>query len=363
MESKRNNLSNCLKQLLNIYFPLFFKRPGLIYALIRGYFKTIVLHKPVLKSIEFSITTLCNSNCKMCFAHYYRNSNKNELDVEEVRKVWLQAKRLGAIGSYLLGGEPTMRKDLFDILEALEAKRYLVGVVTNSLVLTEGFIKKLKDSGVTFLSFSLDSIDEQENDRLRGCPGHYRKVISAISVAKRYGFRTDISYLLSHSTLPRVEEFIAFALKLGVDYIAPSVMVPVGRWKDNDAEILTPDDWININRLIQKYPCLKFDFLNNFSLRQSCPGGIEKVAIGPYGDIMPCNVNPVSFGNIREELLETIWKRIHRFKYFALGRNYSNCVVAADREYQEEVLRHISETECQPVLFSDHPKDMSHYFV
>ena len=173
-------------------------RPALIYKITKGYFNTIVLHKPVLKSIEFSITAQCNSNCEMCFARFYRNAGKRELSVEEVRDVWSQAKKLGAIGSYLLGGEPMMRNDIFEILEVLEAKKYFVGIVTNSLVLTDGFIKKLKYSGVVFLSFSLDSINEKENDRLRGCPGHYRKVISAISLAKKYKFRIDISCLLSN---------------------------------------------------------------------------------------------------------------------------------------------------------------------
>ena len=360
-EFSSGHLLNSMKRSLRVYSPLFFKRPALIYKIIEGYFKTIVLHKPVLKSIEFSITTLCNSNCEMCFAHYYKNPQKKELSVEDVKRIWMQAKKLGAIGSYLLGGEPTMRKDIFDILEVLEAKKYLVGIVTNSLLLTEEFIKKLRDSGVTFLSFSLDSMDEVENDRLRGHPGHYKKVISSIAIARKYKFRTDISCLLSHSTLPHIEKFITFALKLGVDCIAPSVMIPAGKWKENQPEILNDADWSRINGLIRKYPCLKFDFLQNFSLKQMCPGGIGKIAIGPYGDIMTCNVNPISFGNVREEPLEEIWRRMHRFKFFALERNYCNCVVAADKEYHEDVLKPLSEIQRQPVFFLDHPNNLERF--
>jgi len=345
-----------------IYLPLLGMRPGLIYKIARGYFNTIVLHKPVLKSIEFSITAQCNSNCEMCFARFYGDPKKRELSVEEVREVWLQAKRLGAIGSYLLGGEPMMRNDIFDILEVLETRKYFVGIVTNSLLLTDKSIKRLKKSGVTFLSFSLDSIDEKENDRLRGCPGHYKKVISAISLAKKYKFRTDISCLLSHSTLPNIEKFIAFALKLSVDYIAPSVMVPMGKWAGNDKEVLNQNDWIYINNLIKEYPCLKFDFLQNLSGSQMCPGGIEKLAIGPYGDVMTCNVNPISFGNVRKESLDTIWRKIQCFKFFKLRRNYKNCVVAADKEYQERILKPISKIQYQPIFYLDHPNNIKHYF-
>lgn len=363
MAYQQSGLRKSLKRMQEIYFPLLKERPGLIRKILNGYFNTLVLRKPVLKSIEFSITTKCNSRCKMCFAYNYRDSQKKELNAQEVRNVWLQAKKLGAIGSYLLGGEPTIREDLFEILEALETKKYLVGIVTNSLLLSEEFIKKLKRSGVTFLSFSLDSLNEEANDELRNCPGHYKKVISAIALAKAHKFRTDISCLLSHSTLPKIEEFIDFALRLGVDYIAPSVMVPVGNWANADSEMLTENDWIRINELIKKYHFLKFDFLQNFSLKQACPGGIEKLAIGPYGDVMICNVNPISFGNIREESLDTMWKRVHKFKFFKLGRNYKNCVVAADKEYQNEILKPISAIKQQPVFYLDHPSNINKYFT
>lgn len=356
------HFKNYVIRILKIYLPLLMRRNNILLRVFKGYVDTVIFNKPVLKSIEFSVTTKCNSNCENCFAEYYRSPLKKELSVEEIRGVWSQAKKLGAIGSYLLGGEPTMRSDLFDILEVLEAKKYLVGIVTNSLLLTDKLMFQLKKSGLTFLSLSLDSMYEEENDRLRHCPGHYRKVLSAIKLAKKYNFRMDISCLLSHSTLPKIEEFIDFALKLGIDYIAPSVMIPVGKWVNNDKEILDENDWLRINKLIRKYPCLKFDFLQNLSGRQMCSGGIGKIAIGPYGDVMPCNVNPISFGNVHNEPLEVIWKRIQHFKFFKLGRNYKNCVVAADREYQKEVLCTISEIRNQPVFYLDHPNALERYF-
>jgi len=290
------------------------------------------------------------------------DSSKSELSAKEIASVWQQAKKLGAIGSYLLGGEPTLREDLFEILEVLEAKTYLVGIVTNSLLLTDELAHKLKDAGVTFLSLSLDSMKEDENDAIRNYPGHYKKVMEAIKLSKKYGFRTDISYVLSHSSLQVFDEFIEFALKIGVDYVAPSVMLPVGKWADNEKEILDEGDWKRINSLIGRYPCLKFDFLQSFSGRQMCPGGIEKLGIGPYGDVMTCNVNPVSFGNVREESLEILWKRSHEFKFFRLGRNYKNCVVSGDYEYIQNILHPIGHIRKQPVFYEQYPDIFDKYF-
>src|SRR3989339_1150712 len=115
------------------------RRYKLIPKIVLGYAKTLLLGQSVLRTIELALLTECNSKCIMCYASKMKKEDDKYLSVEEYRNVWKQASRLGAFSVILSGGEPTLRKDLFDIISVMDPKNTIFALVTNSLNLNKSF--------------------------------------------------------------------------------------------------------------------------------------------------------------------------------------------------------------------------------
>jgi len=136
----------------------FFKgRPLTIYRTARGFFKTLVLKKRVLRSVELAVTYNCQLRCDKCFAlKWLEEEKKPFLTVEQIRNLWEQAYNLGAVHINLTGGEPLLRKDICDVVRACKPKGTVVSIVTNAIALTEEKARELKEAGLNTFQISLD---------------------------------------------------------------------------------------------------------------------------------------------------------------------------------------------------------------
>jgi MoaA/NifB/PqqE/SkfB family radical SAM enzyme len=305
----------------------------------------------VLRTVEFALLAECNSRCVMCYASRLKKEGATYLSVDEYKNIWRQASRLGAFSAILSGGEPTLRKDLIDIISVLDPSRSIIALVTNALALNEPYLKDLKKAGVNVIHFSLDSTDARENDQIRGAPGHFRQVLAMIEAAKKLDFEIYLSTVIAHNGLEKMERMVAFARekKIGIVF---SLACIAGNWADNEEMLLTEREWQDVQSYMRAHPIVRSDWTINFSGRQECPGGREKINVSCYGDVMGCGMNYVSFGNVRNEPLETILKRMRKFPDFR--RRSRNCLIGADREYIQKYIAPLSGLSV-PVQIDQHP--------
>ena len=166
----------------------FFKgRPFMMWRYFLGYFKTRVLKQRVLRSVELAVTYDCNLRCDKCFALKWLNEeNKRDyMTVDQIKKMWDEAYKLGAVHVNITGGEPLMRRDIVDVVKALKPKRTLVSIVTTGIFLTEEKARELKKAGLNTFQISLDSSIAVEHDKYRGYKGSYEKVFQAVEIARK----------------------------------------------------------------------------------------------------------------------------------------------------------------------------------
>lgn len=331
---------------------LLWKNRRTLPAVAEGYFRTLALGQTVLRTLELTVTPDCNVECEMCYATKIKDKSRQPLTPAEYGALWRQAKRLGAFSIIISGGEPTLRKDLFDILSQLEPGKSMIALVSNSTLLDRAYLERLWANGVTILHMSLNSVNPEVNDRQRDFQGHFNRVMELIGDAKAVGFEVCLSTVVSHGKLDEMRQITEFARDRGVG-IVYSLACPTGNWTGARDELLTPEEYAEVDAYMTANPHIRSDWTINFSMKRECPGGREKLCISPYGDVMGCGMNYISHGNVREEPLEAIWRRTLEWAPFR--QRSKTCLIAVNQEYLDEYLIPVTRFDRLPVPIENHP--------
>tara|TARA_Y100001935_G_scaffold244775_1_gene237587 strand:+ start:1370 stop:2359 length:990 start_codon:yes stop_codon:yes gene_type:complete len=122
--------------------------------------------------IRLSITDVCNFKCGYCLPNGYqinKSDNRKFLHLEEIKRLTKVFSRLGVQKIRLTGGEPTVRKDFFEIIRILKNETGIKKVV----ITTNGYnldkkAKMLIDSGLNGINISIDSLDRNTFKNITG---------------------------------------------------------------------------------------------------------------------------------------------------------------------------------------------------
>ena len=122
--------------------------------------------------IRLSITDVCNFKCGYCLPNGYQvdKSDKGKfLHLDEIKRLSKVFSNLGVQKIRITGGEPTVRKDFFDIVKTLknEAGIKKVVITTNGYHLDDK-AKMLVDSGLNGINISIDSLDRNTFKTITG---------------------------------------------------------------------------------------------------------------------------------------------------------------------------------------------------
>jgi len=113
--------------------------------------------------VDLPVTFSCNLKCNICYAP--------KRNIEDMPLESLKDKIKNFRGTYisLAGGEPTMRKDLFDIIRFTIKNRKIPVLVTNGLKLVDmEYVKKLEESGLRLVNFSFNGFSNKTYERING---------------------------------------------------------------------------------------------------------------------------------------------------------------------------------------------------
>lgn len=121
-------------------------------------------------SIAACITTKCNQNCPICIVKFenkcFNPNREYNASIEEIKK---GIKKYNSRQIFLLGGEPTTREDLFEIIKAIKDSGNLPAIYTNGQKLKDkNYVKKLKKAGLDRIVLQFDGFNKTANIKLRG---------------------------------------------------------------------------------------------------------------------------------------------------------------------------------------------------
>lgn len=195
------------------------KLPFLYFAKYNRNLLKIISPTPV--DVSLKVTERCNSRCITCNV-WREQSNKPELTIEELEKIFYQLKaaKIKTIGLY--GGEPLLRKDIGEVARKAKSimKESRILVITNGLLL-KNKAKELLDGGSDIVCISLDGVEEV-NDKIRGVPGDYQRAIEGIEELKRIDKKKRVKINIGTTLLPlnihQVPQLIDLAKELGISW-------------------------------------------------------------------------------------------------------------------------------------------------
>jgi len=196
----------------------------------------------------FSVTEECDLQCKYCFADSGKPL-KDELTTEEIYHLLDNIAEAGTQGISLGGGEPTLRKDLVDIVRYASRYKYMfVALNTHGQSLDKKYIHTLSRAGIRQIKVSIDGLQES-HDWNRG-QGTFDKCIQALKNCVDVGIPSVIWIAtVSQANFEEVPEMIKQAMDLGTD-IAMVEFLTLGRGKGQKDLILTREQTKEMQRYL-----------------------------------------------------------------------------------------------------------------
>ena len=142
--------------------------------------------------IRLSITDVCNFKCGYCLPNGYqkdKSDNRTFLSVEEVQRLAKGLSELGVSKIRLTGGEPTVRKDFFDIVKILKQNSGIKKtVITTNGYKLDQLAEQIIESGLDGINISIDSLDK---NKFRQITGHDRldEILRGIEKLQKLNFK------------------------------------------------------------------------------------------------------------------------------------------------------------------------------
>ena len=273
---------------------------------------------PVPKELISQIHLLddCNLSCKHCYVGNSRFKPRERPSTEELKR---RMKRMidfsNDIGfeehtMNISGGEPTLRKDLFDLISFINSEGVYPYLLTNGLKLSEEYTSKLVEVGCGGLQISLEGT-KTENDLLRG-NGSFDKAVRGIIIAKEMGLSVTVGVTISKENVERVHDLFE-ELDGSVNKFHVRELTQIGAGSllnsptsaDRKTFYKKVYDWEGETRIFIEDPPYCTIAPDLPGKRAGCAACICLFCVDVDGSVYPCRKAPVKIGHVDD--LEAAW--------------------------------------------------------
>jgi pyrroloquinoline quinone biosynthesis protein E len=268
------------------------------------------------------LTHRCPLQCPYCSNPTDLERAAGELTTAEWQDVMRQAGELGILQVHLSGGEPTVRKDLEEILEAAVKAGLYTNLITAGVTINRERLMKLAEIGLDHVQLSIQDIDSENADRISAYKGGLAKKIEVSQWTKEAGMALTINAPIHRQNIHNVPRMIEFAIECGagrieiahVQYYAWA-LVNRGSLMPTRESFMTAAKQVDEAR--EKYKGIIVidmvvpDYYAKFP--KPCMGGWAKqiLNVTPSGRVLPCHaaesITHLTFDNVKDRPLADIW--------------------------------------------------------
>jgi MoaA/NifB/PqqE/SkfB family radical SAM enzyme len=252
---------------------------------------------------DICLTNRCNLECTYCYAEAGRNRN-GDLTPGQWTDAIHALVRLGMRKATVAGGEPTLSKAFFPVLELLAETNVAIQLFTNGLLLKPAVIERLKEIPLNFVQISLDSVNPEYHNRYRG-PSH-ALAMRGIEALIEEGIPVVIGANIFHDTLDEVSALAELADSLGADLRCNPIEAR-GRGSQIEAEDTVANESLSnaIAKAVQEVSERRPHVFAEQEVRQAieaseriCPFSRGCIAVTASAEIRPCSQSDTFFQSV-----------------------------------------------------------------
>jgi MoaA/NifB/PqqE/SkfB family radical SAM enzyme len=289
----------------------------------RGFYRS-VQNKNLPNLLSFAVNDDCNAGCAHCsFYQGVADKKRKVVTTDQAIGIIKSAQELGTTVINFVGGEPLMRSDITEIIGAVDKDLSCTALFTNGWFLEER-AEALAMAGLDGVYVSIDSADGKTHDDIRKKPGLFNKAVAGIKSSKAAGMTTGISAIMTKERFRsgELDRLVMLCRKLGVHEMVVFDAIPTGRL-GNRTDLNGYHQWIDeMIKTAQMYnksaenPGILIYAYTTSHRAVGCNCGTSYCYVSPYGDMMPCDFNHFSFGNVLTEPFYQVWEKLSSSKHF-----------------------------------------------
>ena len=288
------------------------------------------LSAPITAQLE--VTDFCNHRCIHCYNLDSNIANRPMRKVEDETVIKCAQKLIdnGIFSVVISGGEPLIKRDLTQKLITLFKNNDVqVHLNSNLTLFDDSFIDFLAKSQITVLTSCPSAIPESFK-KLTGVDNY---VLFAANVQKMVsaGVKFSVNMVITKDNLHEIrtsakamkdlgcKSFAATPMGLNMTYPRLDLLLSIQEVQSVIDDLLWIEEhldlYVDVMEALpkcvfsEKILSKKHSFLN-----RKCQAGRTVISVSCNGDVRPCAHNPISYGNILQEDLKDIWKKMQDWR-------------------------------------------------
>jgi len=269
---------------------------------------------------DLALTYGCNNRCRHCYNQPGRKATAS-LNTGDWRRVLERLSAVGVPHVIFTGGEPTLRRDLPELIRAAERLGLVTGLNTNGRRLAgRQLADRLAAAGLNHVQITLESHRADVHNTMTGADS-FRQTVGGIENSLAAGLHTITNTTLTRRNIRPAEQIVEFLHSLGLRTFAMNGMIHAGCGRNHQDAIaeedLAPallgvrDRAAELGMRFLWYTPTAYCRLSPLQLElgpRRCNAGEYSICIEPDGDVLPCQSYYQPAGNMLRDPWEQIWQ-------------------------------------------------------
>ena len=181
-------------------------------------------------TIAWEVTRACAFACVHCRADAQHTRDPRELTTEEGHRLLDRFKEFGSPIVVFTGGDPMMRRDLFDLIRYATDLGLRASLTPTATALpTIERLKQAMDAGVRRIALSLDAPSPEVHDAFRQVPGSWERTMKILRNAQAVGLSAQINTTVTKLNVHLLPDRVKFVEEVGAVQWSVFFLVPTGR--------------------------------------------------------------------------------------------------------------------------------------
>ncbi len=295
------------------------------------------LNRPL---VVWNMTRRCNLRCKHCYIEAEDHDYANELSTQEAKTFIDDLAAMKVPVLLFSGGEPLIRKDIFELGALAAAKGLRPVISSNGTLIDDETARQIKAAGFQYVGISIDGAPETHDD-FRNKKGAFAMALKGIKACMAQGVKTGMRFTVNRYNqhdLPRIFEIIE---EENIPRFCMYHLVYAGRGQEMmqmdtsmeekrsildfvsrktvelynngvETEILTTDNHADgiylYNKIKAQEPAHGDEVVRLLQMHGGCSAGTKFANVDSRGNVHPCQFwQDYIVGNVREKPFSQIW--------------------------------------------------------